>query len=129
MSHIIFGERQIPLAVYIHFAKQLPGYNIQYPSNEIGEFYTEILSADGVELSKGGVSEGTAKGSYRKLVQKASNLKWSIVPEYEVREPEISKDPAVNAAQFTFELESGCYATMMLRELMLTTMARENKLE
>lgn len=108
---------------------QLPGYNIQYPSNEIGEFYTEILSADGVELSKGGVSEGTAKGSYRKLIQKASNLKWSIVPEYRVGEPELSKDPVVSSAQFTFELGSGCYATMMLRELMLTTMAREYKIE
>ncbi|KAL7446094.1 hypothetical protein ACHAXH_008706 [Discostella pseudostelligera] len=107
----------------------LPGYNIQYPSNEIGELYRDILHDDGIELNKGDVPEATAKGSYRKLIQKANGLKWNIVPDHDTEEPDLSNDPVVGAVQFTFELESGCYATMMLRELMVTTMARDNKIE
>jgi tRNA(Glu) U13 pseudouridine synthase TruD len=60
------------------------------------------------------------------MMQKANNLKWNVVASNEEVKTDSSSetDPVVDAARFTFELESGCYATMMLRELMLTTMAR-----
>jgi len=106
----------------------LPGYTIQYPTNEIGDLYREILAADGVQLSvKNDTEESSAKGSYRKLIQQA-NLKWDVVANDEEMKSSSSseKDPVVDAARFTFELESGCYATMMLRELMLTTLSRGN---
>ncbi len=108
--------------------QQLPGYNIQYPLNEIGELYKELLRADGVELKKGNIPEATAKGSYRKLIQKANNLSWTIVPEREAEALDLS-NPVVSTARFSFELESGAYATMMLRELMISTMARDNKVD
>jgi tRNA pseudouridine13 synthase len=104
----------------------LPGYNIQYPQNEIGELYKTILHDDGVDLvTKSKSPESTAKGSYRKLIQQANNLTWSNVTRYDELGATAQHDPAVDIARFTFELESGCYATMMLRELMLTTMARD----
>ena len=108
----------------------LPGYTIQYPLNEIGHLYSDILRADGVEFSaKNDTDEVTAKGSYRKLIGKASNLKWEVVADNddEIKKSSSSEtDPVVDAARFTFELDSGCYATMMLRELMVMTMARGN---
>jgi len=105
----------------------LPGYAIQYPSNVIGDLYREILSSDGVQLSvKNDTEESSAKGSYRKLIQQANNLKWEIVAHDEEDKSHSLSDCVVDAARFTFELESGCYATMMLRELMLTTMSRGN---
>lgn len=91
--------------------------------------YREILHDDGVELSKGDIFEATAKGSYRKLVQRANNLQWTNVNEHEVEDSNLSNDPVVNDARFTFDLDSGCYATMMLRELMVSTLARDNKVE
>jgi len=102
----------------------LPGYNMQYPSNEIGELYREMLRDDGIELTKNDTAESTCKGSYRKLVQRANQLKWDIVPEEGEYQLDASEDQMVSAARLTFELESGCYATMMLRELMVTTMSR-----
>ena len=87
--------------------------------------YEEVLQCDGVQLRKGNIPEATAKGSYRKLVQRANNLIWSTVPEQGKAEPDVSDDPVVDAARLTFELESGCYATMLLRELMVTTCARD----
>ncbi len=97
---------------------------MQYPKNEIGTLYEEVLRGDGVELSKGNIPEATAKGSYRKLIQRANKLAWSDVLEVGRVESDVSDDPVVDAARFTFELKSGCYATMMLRELMVTTMSR-----
>lgn len=102
----------------------LPGYNVQYPENEIGDLYKTILTEDGIELSKNKVPESTAKGSYRKLLQKADGLHWEPVGK-----SEDSDDPVVSDVKFTFELESGAYATMMLRELMVTTMSRDSKSE
>ena len=111
---------------------QLPGYNIQYPANEIGELYKKFLADDGIEMSKDDIPEATAKGSYRKLIQRAANLKWEAVPETEDESlqkgsPLESEDSVVTAARLTFELESGCYATMMLRELLVSSMARDSK--
>jgi len=104
----------------------LPGYNVQYPLNDMGELYTKMLHDDGIQLVKNNkVPESTAKGSYRKLLQRASQLKWDIVSR---KEGDHQLDPSdsrfVSDARLTFELRSGCYATMLLRELMVTTMAR-----
>jgi tRNA(Glu) U13 pseudouridine synthase TruD len=87
--------------------------------------YEEVLRGECVELSKGNIPEATAKGSYRKLIQRASKLMWSAIPEEGKLKSNVSNDPVVDAARFTFELKSGCYATMMLRELMVTTMYRD----
>ena len=81
---------------------------------------------------KGNIPEATAKGSYRKLIQTASHLKWETVSEREksacVPSPD-ENDPMVTAARFSFELDKGCYATMMLRELMVTTMVRDRRID
>jgi hypothetical protein len=50
---------------------------------------------------------------------------WSTIPEQGKAELDESDDPVVDAAWFTFELESRCYATMMPREFMVTTCARD----
>jgi len=109
----------------------LPGYNIQYPANDVGELYTKMLRDDGIEMSKNNnIPESTAKGSYRKLFQRATNLKWDIVGGKENEDQlDSSADQMVIAARLTFELESGCYATMMLRELMFSTMSRGCKVK
>ena len=115
-----------PTSIHIsQIVLPLPGYNIQYPQNEIGQLYTEVLHGDGVRLSKWNIPESTEKGSYRKLVQQANNLMWSPISEQDKGEHDVSEDPAADIARFTFELESGCYAKMMLQELMITNISRK----
>jgi len=100
----------------------LPGYSIQYPTDEIGELYKQILKDDGIDLAtKDNIPESTAKGSYRKLVVKATNLQWERLNKCET----LDEDPVITDAKLTFDLKKGCYATMMLRELLMTTMARD----
>lgn len=97
----------------------------------MGQLYKDILKREGVDLTeKGNNPEATAKGSYRKLIQKAYNLSWGMVSNEETNAPNSkAADPVVNCARFQFDLRSGCYATMLLRELMLTTMVRDLRIE
>jgi len=69
------------------------------------------------------IQEASAKGSYRKLVQKAYNMSWEIVTTDQGDNP---RDPIVESARFHFDLRSGCYATMLLREMFFTTMTRDS---
>ena len=94
----------------------LPGYDVEYPTNQIGDLYRSMLATDGVEFKKDAVPEATARGAYRNLVAPANNLEVTFL---DTRENE-----SVGNARFTFELQSGSYATMLLRELMCTTMSR-----
>ena len=55
---------------------------------------------------------------YRNLVAPANNLAVSFV--------DTKEDGTVGNALFSFELQSGSYATMLLRELMFTTMSRKD---
>lgn len=68
------------------------------------------------------IPEASAKGSYRKLVQNAYNMSWEIVTS---DQGDNHEDPIVDSARFHFDLRSGCYATMLLREMFFTTMARD----
>ena len=101
---------------------------LMYPTNEMSELYRQKLRDEGIDLSrKDSIPEATAKGSYRKLIQRAHDLRWEAIPECTGGQLDESEDPVVASAKFTFELPSGCYATMLLRELMVTTMARGSK--
>lgn len=103
---------------------QLPGHKVIYPTNSVGDAYKEILGADGItSLTYRGSApaEATEKGSYRHLIAEPRNLEVESVAGLEVEE-----DPVVETIRLSFELGSGCYATMLMRELMMTTMSREH---
>jgi tRNA pseudouridine13 synthase len=93
----------------------LPGFNVQYPTNEMGDRYSEFLENEKVSFEKGVQLEATAKGSYRHLVVPMSSL------ELEFSSSTVSD---VVSFQVSFDLPPGSYATMLLRELMVTTVVR-----
>ena len=95
----------------------LPGYAITYPENEIGALYHDFLKEENVSFGRNSPDEVTAKGSYRSLIANAQNLSITF--------DECDKDSSI-ASQFVlkFDLPSGSYATMLLRELMTTTVDR-----
>jgi TruD family tRNA pseudouridine synthase len=93
----------------------LPGYNVQYPVNEIGKRYEQFLQHEKVKFEKEARLEATAKGSYRHVTIPMTSLELAF-PE--------SPENDFNSFQISFDLPSGSYATMLLRELMVTTVAR-----
>ena len=96
----------------------LPGYLVQYPSNKVGQVYHDILTNDGIECKKDAPLDATAKGAYRPLIAYADNLAYEWMP---------GEDGVAPACDLTFDLPSGSYATMVLRELFRTTTTKKNK--
>jgi TruD family tRNA pseudouridine synthase len=92
----------------------LPGYRVRYPENDIGELYKTILDQDGVKFEKSAPPEATAKGAYRRLIVHPGAI-----------DAEVENGDGVNV-RLTFQLPKGSYATMLLRELMVTTATRNN---
>lgn len=88
----------------------LPGHNVRYPENDIGDLYRELLHKDSVLFDKTAPAESSAKGTYRHLVVQPMELKSEMI--------------SIDAVKLSFQLPKGCYATMLLRELMLTTGTR-----
>lgn len=93
----------------------MPGYGVIFPANKIGALYIQMLENDGVSFKKNAPPESTAKGSYRHLVAKAQNISFSTRTEDDKLQMKIR-----------FDLPRGSYATMLLRELMITTVARDS---
>jgi len=109
----------------------LPGYNMQYPNNEIGDLYRKLLNQEGVRFEKDAIPEATAKGSYRHLVRVPHAIKWEVISSTKVshagddgNDDKTKESECIEAAKFTFSLDSGSYATMLLRELMVSTISR-----
>lgn len=99
----------------------LPGYNIQYPTNVLGQIYKQFMENQGGIFRKEG--EFSAKGGYRFLVAKAKCIEWHPIHEMKGDDGEA----IVTTALFKFSLPSGSYATQgLLRELMTTQLARKN---
>lgn len=96
----------------------LPGFGVQYPQNEIGKQYRELLEQDHISFDKQMPDEGTAKGAYRYLLAEPENLAVEFAQGS-------GHDDCVGSMKLTFDLPAGSYATMLLRELMITTVVRD----
>ena len=79
-----------------------------------------LLERDAVSFSKDGPPESTAKGSYRRLVSRAYNVSFEALAA--------SGGDGNLDVRLQFDLPTGSYATMFLRELMYTTVVRDNRI-
>jgi tRNA pseudouridine13 synthase len=99
----------------------MPGYDTVYPTNEIGSLYQDFLQKEQVKFDKHMVNdESKARGSYRRLIVHVENLTYERFPYT------ASHSDNIVDVKFTFTLPKGSYATMLLRELMLKTVARDS---
>jgi len=100
----------------------LPGYSVRYPTHDVGKLYMKILSDDCISFAnvcKQRKVDRSAKGCYRKLIAHAEKVEWSLLDES--NQEGYFDNNSVTSAVISFDLPKGSYATMVLRELMLTT--------
>ncbi|KAM5172616.1 pseudouridylate synthase PUS7L [Mantella aurantiaca] len=105
----------------------MPGHSIKYPSNKVGDWYKEALAKDGLQLCKFRVGplQLNIPGCYRNILKYPRNLTYEHYEEDDVHnqgeenwtKSEIPQ-PANPLLKLSFELDSSCYATVCLREMM-----------
>ncbi|KAM9311709.1 pseudouridylate synthase PUS7L [Gastrophryne carolinensis] len=101
----------------------MPGYSIVYPSNQVGQWYKETLAKAGLESCKFRVSslQMNIPGCYRHILKYPRNfLHELLVKDNHIQDQcaESETHQPSKALKLSFELDSSCYATVCLRELM-----------
>lgn len=113
----------------------LPGHDVEYPKNEIADWYEEMLKKDDIshDALKSNNKLFSLYGTYRKAFQKALNLSWKfarhdnfdddlVLSDFDKLEnvslPEQSADGKYKSVILDITLKPSTYATMALREAM-----------
>ncbi|XP_061178701.1 pseudouridylate synthase 7 homolog [Saccostrea echinata] len=113
----------------------LPGFDIKYPDNEVGKWYSDLLEADGLTMEglKHSNKQYALPGAYRRLLLVPSDLNWKMYKYTDVTkeltlsdldlikqkpEPVSEPDGTANALKIQMSLPQSCYATMALREVL-----------
>ncbi|KAF2157760.1 tRNA pseudouridine synthase D [Myriangium duriaei CBS 260.36] len=112
----------------------LPGYDVVYPPNDVGEYYKEFMGRDDLDPHnmRRKWRDISLSGSYRKVMARAEGLSYEIKSYAEEdeqlvltdaerlegkEEPNPSSSGTKTAVILKLQLASSQYATMALREL------------
>lgn len=113
----------------------MPGHDVIYPNNEVGQWYESILSEDDLTLHslKHKIKSLSLPGAYRRMVIKPGTVTWKMYKYNDVNvelalsdldklqnkpEPVSEEDGQYKALRIEMTLPSSCYATMALREVL-----------
>nr|XP_056702069.1 pseudouridylate synthase PUS7L isoform X1 [Euleptes europaea] len=98
------------------------GYSIQYPANKVGEWYHERLARDGLQACKFRLPtlQLNVPGCYRHILKYPHNLSYSFLKDNESKKVtgDSPLDDSVTSLSMSFWLDSSCYATVCLGEIM-----------
>ncbi|VDK60608.1 unnamed protein product [Anisakis simplex] len=111
-------------------ALPLPSSDMNLPENEVSDWYEECMQEDGVtrEMFKSLESQYAIGGVLRPMVVKVENVAYELLkyPDNDTRlQPDLNGEydedkigsGDLKAVSLTFSLQSGCYATVALRQL------------
>ena len=137
---LILTEANVDQFTIYDVVLPLPGYDVQYPTNKIGQYYMQMLNRDGVELGqRHKIKELSLSGTYRHIVVKPKDLTWSIetyddykislvqtdIEKVKPSAKSASQDPVKQESLSKFKgvclemtLSTSCYATCALREVL-----------
>ncbi|XP_018602565.2 pseudouridylate synthase PUS7L isoform X2 [Scleropages formosus] len=100
----VFSLRQVVLP--------MPGNTVKYPENAVGAWYRERLASDGLRDCRFRVTplKLNVPGCYRPVLAVPRNVTQEL--------RDLEDDPAAPSLALSFDLDSSCYATVCLREIM-----------
>ncbi|XP_030630384.1 pseudouridylate synthase 7 homolog isoform X1 [Chanos chanos] len=113
----------------------LPGYDVIYPTHEIGKGYRGMLSADNLDIDnmRHKVRDYSLAGAYRRILIRPQDVSWELIHYDDPRVPLVHTDveklegkPApvylkegkYRALRMEFSLPPSTYATMAIREVL-----------
>ncbi|KAK4685164.1 tRNA pseudouridine13 synthase, partial [Tremellales sp. Uapishka_1] len=131
----VLAEEDLPNYTIFDVVMPLPGWNVDYPKGKMAQMYFDIMEADGLQPNnmRRDQREYSLPGSYRRIINKPTNLSWSHIrytdPDLALVQSDEDKllgfiqpaqhDPngKFRALQISMTLGTSAYATMMLREI------------
>ncbi|XP_012493871.1 PREDICTED: pseudouridylate synthase 7 homolog-like protein [Propithecus coquereli] len=121
--HLVTEEEESANTYAIHqVVLPVLGYSIQYPKNKVGQWYHEILSRDGLQTCRFKVPalKLNVPGCYRQILKHPYNLSYQLKEDHDidVKTEGSHIDEATLSLLISFDLDSSCYATVCLREIM-----------
>ncbi|XP_036310415.1 pseudouridylate synthase 7 homolog-like protein isoform X2 [Pipistrellus kuhlii] len=121
--HLVTEEEESANAYAIHqVVLPVLGYNVQYPKNEVGLWYQEVLNRDGLQTCRFKVPtlKLNVPGCYRKILKQPRNLSYQLIEKHDtdVKAEGSHIDGATLSLLISFDLDASCYATVCLREIM-----------
>uniref|UniRef100_A0A4W4GTY2 Pseudouridylate synthase 7 homolog n=1 Tax=Electrophorus electricus TaxID=8005 RepID=A0A4W4GTY2_ELEEL len=113
----------------------LPGFDVIYPTHEVGKGYRELLAADNLDINnmRHKVRDYSLAGAYRRVLIRPSDVRWEVIHYDDPRVPLVytdvdkleDKPPPVyltegkyRALKMEFSLPPSTYATMAIREVL-----------
>lgn len=100
----------------------MPGNTVKYPENAMGSWYQERLARDGLNDCRFRVSslKLNLPGCYRPLLAFPRHLRYQLQRATSTEGGELKGERKQDLLTLTlgFDLDSSCYATICLREIM-----------
>ncbi|XP_056429940.1 pseudouridylate synthase PUS7L isoform X2 [Hyla sarda] len=117
--HIVTAVEEEERVYSIHqVVLPMPGHSIRYPTNQVGQWYKEALASAGLQSCKFriGTLQLNVPGCYRSIIKFPRNLIYETVTE--INDQSQEKASEHTALKLSLTLDSSCYATVCLREMM-----------
>lgn len=134
---VVKTEEEAKLYTMSNVVIPLPGPNSLLPENEIGDFIRELLAKDGLSTTFTADKVFHLSGDYRPLITRPIDFEYHVLrynlPDGELQQNEhpayleetkrapktldLVDDGSIVALQLTFSLQSSCYASCLVREL------------
>ncbi|XP_066522964.1 pseudouridylate synthase PUS7L [Hoplias malabaricus] len=98
----------------------MPGNSVKYPENTLGKWYQDRLEQDGLSACRFRITslKLNVPGCYRPLLAHPHNVHYSLLNNEEPLGTELSPPVSTTSLKLSFDLDSSCYATVCLREIM-----------
>ncbi|XP_030071857.1 pseudouridylate synthase PUS7L [Microcaecilia unicolor] len=121
--HVVTASEEAAKTYALHqVVLPMIGHNIMYPSNKVGEWYHEMLSRDGLQSCTFRISilQLNVPGCYRHILKYPRNLSYEVLEDHSdgLESKDDRKEWAKQSLKISFVLDSSCYATVCLREIM-----------
>lgn len=121
--HVVtYEEEQIGVYSLEQVLLPMPGNSVKYPENAMRTWYQERLAADGLAECRFRVSslKLNLPGCYRPLLAIPHNLSYQLQRAACAHDTKKQEDSGTESLSLNlnFDLDSSCYATICLREIM-----------
>ncbi|KAL8602843.1 hypothetical protein ACOMHN_056337 [Nucella lapillus] len=134
---VVLDESTVTKHTIYDVVLPLPGFDVTYPTNEVGSWYKEILEKDDLDIDnmRRKQKDYSLPGGYRSIVIRPTDVEWKIfryddvtaslsLSDHDrmngVTEPQSLPEGQLKALQLSFTVGLSAYATMALREVLKT---------